>query len=89
MRSEIEPKKMLKKNRWDVLGQRHVLGQREGGEGHTSYDSLPKGACRLMQNCANYLARRGDLLRRAADLQASPHAADPPCNSHNYSHIVV
>ena len=36
----------------DALVRRHALGQREGGEGHTSYDSLPKGACRIMQNYA-------------------------------------
>ena len=29
----------------DGRGGRHAPGQREGGEGHTSYDSLPKGAC--------------------------------------------
>ena len=54
-----------------ALVRRHAQGQREGGEGHTSYDSLPKGACRMMQDYASYLARRGDLLRRAADLSAA------------------
>ena len=54
----------------DALVRRHALGQLEGGEGHTSYDSLPKGACRIMQNYAKHLARRGDLLRRAADFNA-------------------
>ena len=34
----------------DALGRRHAVGQREGGEGHTSYDSLPKGACRIVQD---------------------------------------
>ena len=54
----------------DGRGGRHALGQREGGEGHTSYDSLPKGACRMMQDYAKSSARRGDLLRRAADSNA-------------------
>ena len=62
---------MQKKNLKHGLVRRHAQGQREGGEGHTSYDSLPKGACRIMQNYANCLARRGDLLRRAADLSAA------------------
>ena len=73
MRAETEPKKMLKKNLKPALVRRHAQGQREGGEGHTSYDSLPKGACRSMQNYASYSARRGDLLRilrRAADPNA-------------------
>ena len=63
--------KRQKKNLKDALVRRHARGQREGGEGHTSYDSLPKGACRMMQDYAKSSARRGDLLRRAADLIAS------------------
>ena len=66
-RTEKKAKKKSQRCVKDALVRRHALGQREGGEGHTSYDSLPKGACRIMQNYANYLARRGDLLRRAAD----------------------
>ena len=61
----------------DGRGGRHALGQREGGEGHTSYDSLPKGACRMMQNYAKRSARRGDLLRRAADSNAPRIPPDP------------
>ena len=67
--------------RYDALGRRHVLGQRVGGEGHTSYDSLPKGASEgCMQNYAEWcprLARRGDLLRRAADLNAYSSCRPP------------
>ena len=44
--------KKAKKNLKPALVRRHAQGQREGGEGHTSYDSLPKGACRSMQNYA-------------------------------------
>ena len=62
--------KKAKKNLKHALVRRHAQGQREGGEGHTSYDSLPKGACRIMQNYAKRSARRGDLLRRAADFNA-------------------
>ena len=60
-----------------ALVRRHAQGQREGGEGHTSYDSLPKGACRMMQNYAKRSARRGDLLRRAADSNAPRIPPDP------------
>ena len=69
---------MQKKNLKHGLVQRHAQGQREGGEGHTSYDSLPKGACRLMQNYANHSARRGDLLRRATDFNAYVSYRPPP-----------
>ena len=71
---EVTAKKAKKKSQRcakDALVRRHALGQREGGEGHTSYDSLPKGACRMMQDYAKSSARRGDLLRRAADLSAA------------------
>ena len=48
----------------------------------------PKGAaisCRIMRkNHANCPARRGDLLRRAADLPASPHAADPSLGENRF-----
>ena len=69
--------KNAKKNLKPALVRRHAQGQREGGEGHTSYDSLPKGACRIMQDYASYSARRGDLLRRAADSNAPRIPPDP------------
>ena len=55
-----------------------------GGRVHTSYEFPPKGACNIMQNHAKHLARRGDLLRRAADLPASPHAADPSLGENGF-----
>ena len=48
-----------------------------GGRVHTSYEFPPKGACNIMQNHANYPARRGDLLRRAADLIENASARPP------------
>ena len=55
---------MLKKNLKHGRGGRHAPGQWEGGEGHTSYDSLPKGACRIMQNYAKDYAKLFSTPRR-------------------------
>ena len=41
MRLKKRLQKKLKKNRWDALGRRHALGQREGGEGCISMHNPP------------------------------------------------
>ena len=58
-------------------GGRHAPGQREGGEGHTSYDSLPKGAaglCRIMQSIQH---AAGPSAKGGGFQSLTAHAAHP------------
>ena len=58
--------KNAKKKTQTCAGSASCGGPAGGGEGSCFVSILSEGC---MQNCANCLARRGDLLRRAAEFQ--------------------